>query len=79
MVLGDHAVLADVHLVHEAKQVRHATLFTPTQAHLSPFSLACRIYRGERSTVSVPSRMEPDKRGRGRLLLSFSATIRSVY
>lgn len=34
MVLGDHAVLAHVHLVHETKEVRYTTLLAPTQTHL---------------------------------------------
>ena len=33
MVLADHAVLAHVHLVHEAEEVSHTALLTPTQAH----------------------------------------------
>ena len=35
MVLVDHTVLANVHLVHEAEQVRHATLLASAETHLS--------------------------------------------
>ena len=35
MMLADHTILAHVNLMHEAKEIRHATLLTPAQAHTS--------------------------------------------
>ena len=38
MMLADHTIFAHVNLMHEAKEVRHATLLTPAQAHTSVFT-----------------------------------------